>query len=340
MRRLKPLSFLYKKIAGFKNYLYDHEYIHSLELPITVLSLGNLTLGGTGKTPLTDLCLRYFLRHRMKVAVVSRNYRAQVETMAKVDLHHPDAAAYFGDEPVLLAQRNPQVDFFVGPRKFETAQFAFEQVSPQLVIIDDGFQHRQLYRDIDLVILDATEPLENYQCIPEGRAREPWESLSRATAFVVTKVNLATPREVQELYERLAPFKKPIIPMNYELLRLRGNVPERLEKSLKECQGKNVFLVSAIAKPKSFERSLEKFAMKIQAHKVYTDHHPYSPQDVEDILAEYKKTGEGDIITTEKDYVKLKPLWPADVPLWYAPLEVQIQSQEDVFYEILDQALH
>lgn len=339
MRSLKPLSFLYEKIAGFKNYLYDKEYFHSLELPISVLSLGNLTMGGTGKTPLTDLCLRYFHRRRLKVAVVSRSYRAQVTEAAKVDLSHPEAAAYFGDEPVLLAQRNPHVDFFVGPHKFQTAQFALDKVNPQLVIIDDGFQHRQLHRDVDLVILDATEPFENYECMPVGRAREPWESLSRATAFVVTKANLANPQDLQELYSRLKKFNKPIIPMNYELLRLRGN-QDYAERSLKNCRGEKVFLVSAIAKPKSFEKSIEKFSMRIQGHVTFSDHYPYNAKDVESIIAKWRQMDVMDIITTEKDYVKLKPLWPENVPLWYAPLEVQIQSQEDVFYEILDQVLH
>lgn len=339
MNSLKPFSFLYEKMASFKNYLYDNEYFQPLELPISVLSLGNLTMGGTGKTPLTDLCLRHFQRRRLKVAVVSRNYRAQVKETAQVDLSRGDAAQYFGDEPVLLAQRNPHVDFFVGPHKFQTAQYALEKVNPQLVIVDDGFQHRQLYRDVDLVILDATEPLENYRCIPVGRAREPWESLARATAFVVTKANLVNPADLQALCLRLQKFHKPIIPMNYELLRLRGHCAPG-EKSLKECKGEEVFLVSAIAKPKSFEKNMEKFSMRVQGHAVFRDHHQYTSRDVAEIIAKANQNGARGLITTEKDYVKLKPLWPEEVPLWYAPLELQIQSQEDVFYEILDQVLH
>lgn len=343
MSHLRPLGFLYKKLAGFKNFLYDHDYFHSLELPISVLSLGNLTMGGTGKTPVTDFCLRYFQHRRLKVAVVSRNYRAQVKEVAQVDLKRKDAAAYFGDEPVLLAERNPQVDFFVGPYKFETAQYALQKVSPQLVIVDDGFQHRQLYRDIDLVILDATEPFENYECVPAGRARESWESLARATAFIITKTNLADPEHVQELCARLKKFDKPLILMSYELQFLRGD-SSLGERNLKQEQGKNFFLVSAIGQPQSFEKNLEKFSVRIQEHLVFQDHHQYSARDVEKILAKWREAGAqagaGDLLTTEKDYVKLKSLWPKEVPLWYAPLEVHIQSQEEIFYEILDQVLH
>src|SRR5207253_433708 len=126
---------------------------------------------------------------------------------------------------------------------------------------DDGFQHRQLGRDVDVVILDATEPLENYQCVPAGRAREPWESLSRASMLVVTKVNLVTPEKLESLYERLRKFGKIIVPMSYELLHLKGLKPEN-EKSLRDCKGQKVILISGIAQPASFEKSLEGFSLK------------------------------------------------------------------------------
>lgn len=339
MRGLKPLSFLYKKVAGFKNFLYDHDYFQAIELPVPVLSLGNLTMGGTGKTPLADFCLKYYERRRVKVAVVSRNYRALVRESARVDLHQEKAAAYFGDEPVLLAQRNPQADFFVGPRKFETAQFAYEKARPQLVILDDGFQHRQLHRDVDLVILDATEPLKNYECVPAGRAREAWESLSRATALIVTKVNLVNSQDLERLYNKLKVFGKTIIPMTYELQNLQ-NLQGSSGKNLQDLKGAKVLLLSAIAQPDSFEKSLGSFSPQILEHLVFKDHHPYSVGDVEEILKKWRRAGTPDIITTEKDAVKLRALWPAEVPLWYAPLEVRIQSQEEVFYEILDKVLH
>lgn len=335
----KPLSHLYRKIVGFKNYLYDQDYFQSVELPVPVLSLGNLTMGGTGKTPLTDFCLKYFQRRKIKTAVVSRNYKAIVSDAAEVDLNHANAAAYFGDEPVLLAERNPGVHFFVGPLKYETASLAMEKVHPDLVVVDDGFQHRKLHRDVDLVILDATEPLDNYACIPEGRAREPWESLDRATAFVVTKVNLAPPRQVEELYMRLRVFRKLIVPMSYELLRVRSlhKVPEA---SLQDWQGRKVMLVSGIAQPAAFEKNLEKFSLTVETHLIYRDHHPYSAEDVAKMARTWAEKGKPEILTTEKDFVKLKALWPKDLPLWYSPLEVQIQAEEDGFYEILDQVLH
>jgi tetraacyldisaccharide 4'-kinase len=334
------LEGLYKGIVDIKNYLYDKEYLHSIELTIPVLSIGNLTVGGTGKTPMTDFCLKYYQRRRIRTAVISRNYRAQVKAIAQVDVSRPDAATYFGDEPVLLARRNPQCLVYVGPQKSQTAQYVAAHDDPQLVIVDDGFQHRQLYRDVDLVILDATESAGNYRCLPSGRAREPYHSLQRATALLVTKINLVSTDEISTLVSDLKrDFNKPIFCFSYEVARLCSHqgAPER---RLRECAGLEALLVSGIARPETFVQGFKAFPLKIRGHRVYADHHPYSPADVQSIVAEWQKAGQPELITTEKDYVKLKALWPENVPLWWAPLEVQIKSQEDLFYEILDQVLH
>jgi tetraacyldisaccharide 4'-kinase len=331
---------LYKSAVDLKNFLYDKEYFHSLELPIPVLSIGNITMGGTGKTPITDFCVKYYQRRRIKLAVVSRNYKAEVKNIAQVDVTAPEAAVYFGDEPVLLAQRNPQSVFYVGPQKFQTAKFVFEAHNPQLIIIDDGFQHRQLYRDVDLVILDATEPMKNYDCVPAGRAREPLSSLARATAILITKTNLAPTAFVDGLVEELRQkYNKPIFTFTYEVLRLRQHASSS-EVWLKDCAGSSVMLVSGIAKPESFAKNLEAFSVNVVKHRIFSDHYPYTVDDVQSVLIEWKNQGEPRLVTTEKDYVKLKPLWPEKVPLWIAPLEVHIKSQEDLFYEILDQVLH
>lgn len=337
MKGLKPLSSLYEKLTGFKNFLYDKEYLHAVTLPIPVLSLGNLTMGGTGKTPMTDFCLQYFKKHQVKTVVVSRNYRAEVGNIAQVDVQRPQAAAYFGDEPVLLASRHPEVDFFVGPQKFLTAQYAYGQRKPELVIVDDGFQHRQLFRNVDILILDATESLENYECVPVGRARESWQAIARTSAIAITKVNLARPEEVQALMAKLQGFQKPISTFSYETKRL-CQVQGPSQKNLSACEGQKVMLVSGIGRPKSFEQNLQKYGLQLEHHFVFKDHHPYTSVDVQEILRKWKAKGaESLLVTTEKDQVKLKELWPLDVPLWFAPLEVQIQSEEKAFYEVLDQ---
>jgi tetraacyldisaccharide 4'-kinase len=156
---------------------------------------------------------------------------------------------------------------------------------------------------------------------------------------VVTKVNLAPKHQVDDLLEKLRPFGKLVVPMSYELMRIRALVGPN-ERPLKDLQGQKVMLVSGIAQPLSFEKSLEKFSLQFVEHLKYRDHHPYSQEDIDVIVKKWREVGSPDLITTEKDFVKLKALWPKEVPLWYSPLEVQIQAQEDGFYEILDQVLH
>ncbi len=339
MRGVQILGRLYARIVEFKNFLYDKGFFSPVELSVPVLSIGNLTVGGTGKTPLTDFCLKYYQRRQVNAVVVSKNYRAQVKEIALVQPDRPDAAVYFGDEPVLLAEKNRQCRVYVGPRKYQTARFAFEKDNPPLIIVDDGFQHRKLYRDADFVVLDATEAPLNYRCFPEGRAREPFKNLARATAILVTKTNMIATEELDILVSSLQrEFSKPIFCFSYEMNQLRPHGVGR-ECDLKACAGMTCLLVSGLAKPLTFETSLRGFSLKILKHRSFPDHHPYSKKDVEDIIDDWKTAGEPAVITTEKDYVKLRHLWPVTVPLWVAPIEVRIQNKEDSFYEILDQVV-
>lgn len=346
MSSLKPLGFLYEKAAGLKNLLYDNQVFTSVKIPIPVVSLGNLTMGGTGKTPLAHFCLQYFREKKLKVAVVSRNYRAEVTGMARVDLTRNDAASYFGDEPVLLAEKNPDVAFYVGPQKFKSAEWAYQDSKPDLILVDDGFQHRQLSRALDLVILDATESFPNYACVPAGRAREPWSSLERADAILISKRNLASAENVRELLERTKPFAKPIVTFDFVIgkwARVCSTQPASSiggDRSSGEAVGtenprEKILAVSGIARPEVFEQTLREQSADVIAHERFKDHHEYSAADVERILARARSLANPTIVTTEKDAVKLRSLWPNDVPLWVVPLEVRIHSGEKEFYEIL-----
>ena len=156
---LKPLSFLYDQIVGVKNSLYNKGIIETYKAPVPVISIGNLTVGGTGKTPITDFCLKDLVAKGKKVAVVSRSYRADASDPSWVDVTHPFGARYYGDEPMLLASANPDVMVYVGDTKWRTAEFAStdKRGAFDVILIDDGFQHRKLHRDLNLVVLDATE---------------------------------------------------------------------------------------------------------------------------------------------------------------------------------------
>lgn len=330
---LKPLSFLYEKIVGTKNSLYDRGAIKVYKAPVPVVSIGNLTVGGTGKTPITDFCLKSLCNAGKKVAVISRSYKADAENPVRVDCGHPFAARYFGDEPVLLAQANPKVSVFVGPTKWETARYAVSQDKFDLLIVDDGFQHRKLHRDLNIVILDATENLDNYAVLPEGRAREAWTGIDRADVLLLSKCNLSDEESLKILSEKLPPNKE-VLRFNYEINQCR-NLKTHEVKTRGELRGKKMFLVSAIARPDVFEKMMGEIGDIATNSLHFRDHHQYTSQDVKNIEQEFHKSQADYLVTTEKDSVKLRHLLSDPTLLWTASLEVTEQGKKGRLYEII-----
>ncbi len=334
---LRPLSFVYHQLVGVKNALYDRGILGVYKAPCPVVSVGNLTVGGTGKTPLTDYCLKTLTAAGKKVAVVSRSYRAQVNEPTLVDPRRPSAAHYYGDEPVLLAKSNPEVSVFVGPSKWRTTQYACSEDKFDLIIVDDGFQHRKLHRDVNVVILDATEVLSNYEVLPEGRAREAWRGLDRADVILVTKCNLSTQDDLKLLEDRL-PQNKEVLYFAYDITKFRNLFDER-ELSRVDFEGKKSFLVSAIARPDVFERMMRDLGEVSKTSIHYRDHHPYSQQDAESVYEEFKRSKADLLVTTEKDAVKLRSIFPHPEQVWGAVLEIQELGKKGRLNEIISKIL-
>ncbi|WP_413570119.1 tetraacyldisaccharide 4'-kinase [Bdellovibrio sp. HCB117] len=334
---LKPFSFLYNQVVGVKNSLYTRGVISVYKAPVPVVSIGNLTVGGTGKTPITDYCLKALVADGKKVAVISRSYRADAESPSQVDVGHPFAARYYGDEPVLLAQANPQVAVFVGPSKWQTAKYAVSKDQFDLLIVDDGFQHRKLHRDLNIVILDATENIENYAVLPEGRARESWAGVDRADVLVLSKCNLAPDADLKVLESRL-PKDKEVLYLGYQINHLK-NVATKAVIAREELQGKSLFLVSAIARPDVFEKMMRNIGEVSKKSLHYRDHHQYTAADVARIEDEFRKSKADYLITTEKDAVKLRQLFSDSSLLWSASLEVAEQGKKGRLHELISQIL-
>ncbi|WII72020.1 tetraacyldisaccharide 4'-kinase [Bdellovibrio sp. 22V] len=334
---LRPFSFLYDQIVGVKNTLYDRGMFAVYKPTTPVVSIGNLTVGGTGKTPITDFCLKFLVQEGKKVAVISRSYRADAESPVRVDVDHPHAARYYGDEPVLLAQANPDVAVYVGPSKWQTAEYAVSKEKYDLLLVDDGFQHRKLFRDLNIVILDATENLDNYAVVPEGRARESWAGVERADVLILTKCNLAPESDLKALEERL-PKNKEILYFGYEIKNLRNAKTDEL-KSVTELRDQELFLVSAIARPDVFEKMMREIGTVSKKSMHFRDHHQYSQQDVKNIEEEFRKSQAKYLVTTEKDAVKLRHLMSDPSQLWNASLQVAELGKKGRLSEIIHQVL-
>jgi tetraacyldisaccharide 4'-kinase len=290
------LAQIYWTLSEVKNVLYQAGFLDSVKLQKPVVSIGNLTVGGTGKTPFTQMIIQRLTSRGIKVAVVGRNYRGQTKGTVRVDPALEQAAFLFGDEPALLAQKNPDVPVFVGPEKWSTAIQAFNTTDAECIIVDDGFQHRALHRNLDFVLLDATSELKDYKPLPWGLARESIKNLRRADFVVLSKVNMVPEETLQQL-KALLPSDLPVIEMSY-----------RLESPVEEA-GFKVLAISGIAKPESFVLSLKQDTLyEVVGLLGFPDHHPFELRDLEKIYQAKVNSGAQVVVMTEKDFVKIQPL--------------------------------
>jgi tetraacyldisaccharide 4'-kinase len=303
---LVPFSWLFGMISGVRNFLYDQKVIKSQKISCAVMSVGNITAGGTGKTPVTAALVEFLKTLNLKVGLVSRGYRGNYQGIQKVPGQGADAKV-FGDEPTWLAQEL-QVPVYVGRAKVEAAQCLQTNEKVDWIIADDAFQHRKLQRDFDIVILDVTEPIENYKYLPLGRARESLRSLRRADFIVLNKINFISEFELtkwQDLIRPLCRKEVPVVGLAYTIENLLSLQKEG-QWSIEILRDLKIFLVSGLGRPQSFESLLKEKAQAIVGHLSFRDHHHYTSNDVKDIEAQANQLGADAIIITQKDAIKLR----------------------------------
>ena len=338
MKALSPLTWpiagLYSWLMDLRNWAYDEGVfaVHKLETP--VVSVGNLTLGGTGKTPVIALLLDWCRHHGVRASVISRGYRRQSRGVMAVDPNDlRRGGAYYGDEPFWLAQRYREFQVVVAENRVAGAQLSQQTYHPQLIFLDDGFQHRRMGRDLDMVLVDATEPLSSYRVFPAGRLREKMDGLRRAQFVLLTKKNLV---RVDHYSQMLMDFRIPpqkLIELDYRFSSLQNLVTGE-SKSPTFFKDKPVLLVCGIAKPESFlELAQAQMHADVRGLIAYPDHTEYVAEDLLDLEAKAKEFGCEAMICTQKDAVKLKGLSGlTDARWWTVDLQlVPVQSLEPVY---------
>lgn len=318
---LYPLSFPYLLGVIFRNWLYRKEILRTHRLPIPVISIGGLTCGGSGKTPLVVTLSSRLSEWGMKVATLFRGYKGRLESKGgivsdgfKVLLDPRDC----GDEAYLLAKKTKGVIVAVGKDRYEVAQRVLRSFSPQVVLLDDGFQHLKLKRDIDILALDVDLDVRKPRLLPSGPFREPLSSIERCDCLVLTYWE--GKKEDGELYRSLKNYGKPIfraLPL-YRGLRGQGKT-----LPLQQFKGEKVVLLSGIANPKRFIRTVEKLGFKVVSVILRPDHHFWSPEELRKVLGKA-----GLILTTEKDLVKLEGL---GLPVYALELEFNLEEGFWVF---------
>jgi tetraacyldisaccharide 4'-kinase len=327
MKVLKPLSWLFGQAVEIRHYLYAKGIKPSRSFSVPIVSVGNLVVGGTGKTPLIDALIREASKRKLVSAIVSRGYKSGIKTATRVPLKTD--GVYFGDEPQLLAVRHPEVGVYVCPKRVDAVELAIRDSNPDIIFADDAFQHLAMKRNLDIVVLDATQESDDYLLLPAGKAREPWLALKRAQIVVLSRANLTTLEKVQRLRDNIiADFphlKSHIFLMNYLIFDLKKPDGSNFEDKAR------VLLVSAIGNPKSFENLIKvKKQIQICAHDFYADHYRWSEAEWQKLMEKKTRIGADWIVVTEKDAARLSSEQKKDVLV--APLSCQF-SEEAYFYD-------
>ncbi len=352
---LYALSLLYSMVVRLRAAGYRTGLLKTKQLPCRIISIGNITVGGTGKTPLTVLVAELVQRLGYKTAVISRGYRGKAEKSGGIVgdgrsiLMDAETA---GDEPYMMAQRlkELEVPILVGRNRYEIGRLAVREFQPDVIILDDAFQHLQLARDINLVLLDGKSPLGNFHLLPRGILREPQSALKRANAFILTRVKQADADAISHLpanLEKIAcdrpVFRTSHTPYIVDVFESHGSdrnagTPSH-SHGLELLQDLKVFAFSGIAKNKDFQQTLEDLRCNVEDFMEFPDHHRYTDEDIQSIVTAAFNTGSEFLATTEKDYVRITQWVPLPLKLAVIGVRTSFGRDSDGFHEYIKERL-
>lgn len=294
-RLLMPLSLLYGGVTRVRNAAYDRVPALVRRASVPVISIGNITVGGTGKTPMVVDVVRRLHGLGRRPAVLTRGYKGTIEAPA--------------DEVLELRAALPGVPIVVDRDRTRGAAAAVHRHHPDCVVLDDGFQHRRLARDMDIVLIDALDPWGGSAVLPAGRLREPLGGLRRADVLVITRTNQLPPAQVDEIARELArwtgdkPIWRAAVAADVVVDSAGRSVPPT------ELADRRVFVVCGLGNPATFGRLLATLGATLVGELALADHHRYVAADAERITAAATRAGAEQVVTTRKDWVKLVPLW-------------------------------
>jgi tetraacyldisaccharide 4'-kinase len=335
MGLLLPFSWIYGLIMAIRNMFYDAGMVKAHRLPGKVISIGNLTTGGSGKTPVTLMLAELLKSRGVEFAILTRGYGAAyghseiVFNSGKID---QDTIDWMSDEVVMAAQRLPDCWFGVGKDRYRNGVNLNRRNKIGVFLLDDGFQHRQLARDLDIVVIDASNPLGNGAHLPAGSLREGVSSLKRAGMVLLTRTESVKQEAMHALVAEVRQYlpTERIFCLHTILSGLRDLITGE-NVSVSSIGEKSHWLVSGIGNPRSFEQLMKACDVKFVGHTPFVDHHRYSDTDVESLLKTARRAGCDGMLTTEKDAVKIprKLVRPGDCLV--AEIRFGFLADEDIF---------
>ncbi|MDH5295750.1 MAG: tetraacyldisaccharide 4'-kinase [Nitrospirota bacterium] len=333
----------YGAIAGLRRIGYQRGWLPQHRLPKPVISVGNMTVGGTGKTPLVIWLASRLNEQGKQVAILSRGYGRQGSAVNMLVSDGMSLKADWrtaGDEAVLMAQKCPWAIVAVGKDRYRLGCWVLEQAACDCFLLDDGFQHLPLHRDQDILLFDATDIEGLTKVLPAGRMREPLSAAQWATTIVFSRTESVL--SVEPLQTRIEQcLGKSITPLLMEIApTCLIHIPTGMTKGIDSFKNKSLLLVSGIGNPSSFRFSVISCGLEVGAEIRYPDHFAYSEKDVEEICRKMKKFGSDLVVTTEKDALKLREFLRSDDPLWALEVQANMTQGEAQIRERLHGICH
>ena len=312
---LWPLSLVYASAASLRAWLYKHGWLKQQRLNRPVISVGNLTTGGTGKTPMVIWIAEKLLAEGKRVAILSRGYYGSNGT---------------SDEIELMKQRlNGRVMFGIGPDRYAEGQ-RLESAGVDVYVLDDGFQHLQLARDVDIVLVDSTRPLKNEFVLPAGRLREPRSALNRANAVVFTRTEQSNP--TVNAIQNFPQFA--IYPAVTRLLGFRRQGTDDHQEPLRPSVTGSHFAFCGIGNPDAFFADLERWGIHLAGRRAFPDHHRYSPREVAALERAAALAGANTLVTTEKDAQNIQPGVSSKLSIEVAVVAMELPDEREFLRDL------
>ena len=344
---LRALSVVFAAVVSVRMLMYSVGLLRRYPLGIQVISIGNVTAGGTGKTPVTEIFARTLAAEGRKVAILSRGYRRKeaplwrrlftqvVEPPLVVSdgRHVLLDSETGGDEPYMLASNLPGVAVVVDRNRVKAGRYAIKRLGCDTLILDDGLQYQRLKHSIEVVLVDSTNPFGNGRMLPRGILREPARSLARADIIFLTKCR----GDVSAVREEIRKYndKAEIVECNHSPVLLR-DVWSREELPLSWLEGKTVCTLSGIASPRGFEDSLRRLGAKVVWCERYADHHRYASSEILYALNRTADMGADALVTTEKDAVRFPRFETVPVKCLHLRIAIKILSGKENFTSIIN----
>jgi tetraacyldisaccharide 4'-kinase len=342
---LQVLSWGWNAAAQLRLWLYQHRILHDQPLGCLVVVVGNLTVGGTGKTPIVEKLARALRDRGRKVAILSRGYKSKAPPFWKkwwYGLSHTQEppprivsdgehvlldSEESGDEPYMLARNLPGVVVLVDKNRVKAGTFAIKRFGCDTLVLDDGLQYLPLKGRLNLLLIDKTNPFGNGRLLPRGILREPVKHLRRASYIFLTKSNGQRDAELEALIARHNP-EADLIECAHrpQFLQRCDAAPEdaAARQPLAWLKGRRIFAFSGIATPESFEKFLRDLGALVMGRERFLDHYRYSADDLAALNAQAVRDGAELLVTTEKDSVRIPPTGPGRLPIYYLRLEIEI----------------